>query len=42
MTGRFEAKKVAAAAGCDIESKEFWMKGISVIAGYIEKMKEWL
>ena len=42
MTGRFEAKKVAAAAGCDIESKAFWMKGISVIAGYIEKMKEWL
>ena len=42
MTGRFEAKKVAAAAGCDIEAKEFWMKGISVIAGYIEKMKEWL
>ena len=42
MTGRFEAKKVAAAAGCDIESKEFWMKCISVIAGYIEKMKEWL
>ena len=42
MTGRFEAKKVAAAAGCDIEYKEFWMKGISVIAGYIEKMKEWL
>ena len=42
MTGRFEAKEVAAAAGCDIESKEFWMKGISVIQGYIEKMKEWL
>ena len=42
MTGRFEAKEVAAAAGCDIESKEFWKKGISVIAGYIEKMKEWL
>ena len=42
MTGRFEAKEVAAAAGCDIEDKEFWKKGISVIAGYIEKMKEWL
>ena len=42
MTGRFEAKDVAAAAGCDIEDKEFWKKGISVIAGYIEKMKEWL
>ena len=42
MTGRFEAKEVAAVAGCDIEDKEFWKKGISVIAGYIEKMKEWL
>ena len=42
MTGRFEAKEVAAAAGCDIEDKEFWKKGISVISGYIEKMKEWL
>ena len=42
MTGRFEAKEVALAAGCDIEDKEFWKKGISVIAGYIEKMKEWL
>ena len=42
MTGRFEAKEVAAAAGCDIEDKEFWKKGISVIAAYIEKMKEWL
>lgn len=42
MTGRFEAKEVAGAAGCDIEDKEFWKKGISVIAGYIEKMKEWL
>lgn len=42
MTGRFEAKEVAAAAGCDIEDKEFWTKGISVISGYIEKMKEWL
>ena len=42
MTGRFEAKDVAAAAGCDIEDKEFWKKGISVIAGYAEKMKEWL
>ena len=42
MTGRFEAKDVAAAAGCDIEDKEFWKKGISVIAEYAEKLKEWL
>lgn len=42
MTGKFEAKEVAAAAGCDIESKEFWMKGIAYIGTYIEKLKEWL
>ncbi|MBQ0070809.1 MAG: M3 family oligoendopeptidase [Spirochaetales bacterium] len=42
MTGRYEAKEVAAAAGCDIESKEFWMKGIAYIGTYVEKMKEWL
>ena len=26
----------------DIEDKEFWKKGISVIAEYAEKLKEWL
>ncbi len=42
MTGRYSAEDVAAAAGCDIGKKEFWMKGISFIAGYAEKLKEWL
>ena len=42
MTGRFSAEDVARAAGCDIEDKEFWLKGIKLIAGYAEKLKEWL
>lgn len=42
MTGKYSAKDVAAAAGCDIEDKEFWLKGIRYIGTYIEKMKEWL
>ena len=42
MTGRYKAEEVAAAAGCDIESKEFWMKGIKLIATYAEALKEWL
>ena len=42
MTGRFSAEEVAAAAGCDIEDKEFWMKGIRLIGEYAEKLKEWL
>ncbi len=42
MTGRFSAEEVARAAGCDIEDKEFWLKGIKLIAGYAEKLKEWL
>ncbi len=42
MTGRYTAEEVARAAGCDIESREFWKKGISLIASYAEKLKEWL
>ena len=42
MTGRFCAEEVAAAAGCNIEDKEFWMKGIRLIGEYAEKLKEWL
>ncbi len=42
MTGRFSAEEVAAAAGCNIEEKKFWMKGIGLIAEYAEKLKEWL
>ncbi len=42
MTGRYSAEEVARSAGCDIESKGFWMKGIALIAEYAEKLKEWL
>lgn len=42
MTGRYKAEDVAKAAGCDIESKEFWMKGIKLIGHYAEALKEWL
>ncbi len=42
MTGRFSAEECARSAGCDIESKDFWMKGISLIGTYAEKLKEWL
>ncbi len=42
MTGRYTAEEVARAAGCDIEKKEFWMKGIALIGTYAEKLKEWL
>lgn len=42
MTGRYEAKDVALAAGCDIEDKAFWAKGIAVIAQWAEKLKQWL
>lgn len=42
MTGRYKAEEVAKAAGCDIESKEFWMKGIKLIGTYVEALKEWL
>ncbi len=42
MTGRFPAEEVASAAGCNIEDKEFWMKGIRLIGEYAEKLKEWL
>ena len=42
MTGRYNAEDVAKAAGCDIESKEFWMKGINLIGEYAKKLKEWL
>lgn len=42
MTGRYPAKDVALAAGCDIEDKAFWMEGIALIGQYAEKLKEWL
>ncbi len=42
MTGRFTAEEIARAAGCDIEDKQFWLKGIKLIATYAEKLKEWL
>ncbi len=42
MTGRYNAEEVAKAAGCDIESEEFWMKGINLIGEYAKKLKEWL
>lgn len=42
LTGSEDAVAVAKAAGFDIESKEFWLDGIGVIAGYAERLKEWL
>lgn len=42
LTGRNSAEAVAASAGCDIETEEFWLDGIAVIASYVEKMKAYL
>ncbi len=42
ITGSEDAVSVARSAGFDIESKEFWLSGISVIAEYAERLKEWL
>lgn len=41
-TGMMSAKDVAALAGCDIESKDFWREGISVIADYAKELENWL
>lgn len=42
LTGSMKATEVAKEAGIDIEDKAFWNKGLSVIAGYAERLKEWL
>ena len=41
-TGMKDAKDVAAIAGEDITDPGFWKKGIDVISGYIERLKEWI
>lgn len=42
LTGSKMATDVAREAGIDIEDKAFWNKGLSVIAEYAERLKEWL
>lgn len=42
LTGCKTANEVASVAGIDIESKDFWMKGINFISKYAEMLKEWL
>lgn len=37
ITGQYDAVTVAATAGCDIQSPEFWQKGLDVIAAYTDE-----
>ncbi len=39
-TGRGSANQVTAEAGFDIESRDFWMDGISQIAGYVDEFEK--
>ena len=39
MTGRASCEEVAAMAGADITSVDFWREGLSVIGGYIGRLK---
>jgi oligoendopeptidase F len=39
-TGRYSAVDVAASAGCDIESEEFWNAGIAQITGLIDEFEK--
>ena len=40
-TGMMDAASCAAIAGADIRSEEFWKKGFSVIAEYVEMLGRW-
>ncbi len=41
LTGRANAKDVVASVGFDIEAKDFWAGGLSVIARQVEKLAEY-
>ena len=41
-TGEMDAAAVARIAGCDIEDKAFWKRGIDYIGKYIEELETWL
>lgn len=41
-TGMMDCQKVASLAGLDIEKKEFWAEGMSVIFSYIKELESWL
>lgn len=40
MTGKQSVKDVAAAAGIDVEDREFWRSGISIISDYVKLFNE--
>lgn len=42
LTGQISAKDVAATAGIDLESKEFWHEGMNIIESFIDRFMEYM